>query len=264
MAKAAKKVWSDDACPHCFDVTATRGGSSVASSSNRNNTIIKRISELENVDALQVTKNHSTKLNAVGSQHSLQSTTKKVEVNESAAASDWGLNQPPPFQPAAVPRTTKTSEAAKFLEHFTDVPLDSASHPPKLETLEPSVDKPFENIPTANTSSKTQQKPHSSARPFDADSDSDIGSPDTNSEEYRMAKDREYWLSLPSAENGSGLADKPTGVFVRIFQTFTGKKNKAEAKKDTAGSTVGSKSESDEESFNTAREEWVHVPNNRK
>ncbi|EHK96469.1 hypothetical protein M7I_7797 [Glarea lozoyensis 74030] len=180
-----------------------------------------------------------------------------------ATVSDWGLEQAPPFQSAAVPTTSKTSEAAKFLENFTDIPLDLFLHPPKSETSELSVDKPLEKISAANTSSKTQQKNPSQARSFDADPDSEEFS-DTDSEEYRMAKEREYWLSLPSAENGGGLTDKPAGIFGRIFGTFTGKKTKAaEEKKDASGSTVGSKSESDEESFNTAREEWVHVANNR-
>jgi hypothetical protein len=245
LAKSTKQRVSSRACRECRKLFKNEN----ESDADRREAVMRRISELENVRRTQVSRAPTSPiLAAVGFKHTLASLASNNTQAQatSSVVSDWGLDEAPPFQALNAP----TIPGKRPGEIVHEQPFDlSVSDQSKAKV-------------TAGSSS-AQQKEHSPADSLKFDSDFEFEADDTNSEDYGIRKDREFWMTQPSAENAGGIPDKPSGLFGKLYNTLTWKKNKSvgeEKEKEDEALKKKKKAESDEKCLTAAEEEYVHVP----
>jgi hypothetical protein len=247
MAKTWKQGWSDDVCPTCKKTNISQ---QTHSELERREEIMRRISGLDNVRPTQDLRAPTSPILAgVGFQHSLASLSNNKTQGRATEpdVTDWDLDEAPSFHALSVPTIPGNSKGGKAQEQSAKAP---------------GTDKSTTTTP-AGSFGKAQQTDHSPTGSLKFDADFEIASEDTASEEYRISKDREFWMTRPSAENAGGIPDKTSGIFGRIYNSLNWKKNKSggEEKGNEAESLKKKKkTESDDEYFTSAEEEYVHVP----
>jgi hypothetical protein len=243
LAKSTKERVSSRACRECRKLFKNEN----ESDADRREAVMRRISELENVRRTQVLRAPTSPIvAAVGFKHTLASLASNKQAHPTPSiVSDWGLDEAPPFQALNVPMIPGKRPGQRVHEQPFDVTVSDQS---KAKV-------------TAGSSS-AQQKDHSPADSLTFDSDFEFEAEDTDSEDYGIRKNREFWMAQPSAENAGGIPDKPSGIFGKLYNTLSWKKNKSgeEKAKEDEALKKKKKAESDEEYLTAAEEEYVHVP----